>query len=151
MVLRILVRDHKDGVMIPVPRYPLYSALLDILGGERVEYFLDEARGWQLDASELERAYGEARRKGVTPRGLVVVNPGNPTGQVMDRRSLGDVARFCADKVCSRRRPRCMRASSRACAYARRRTWCSSPTRCTRKTCGRTSPNSSPSSAWCVC
>ena len=80
MLLRILVRDGRDGVMIPVPRYPLYSALLDILGGSRVEYFLNEARGWQLDASELERSYNEARDRGVSPRALVVVNPGNPTG-----------------------------------------------------------------------
>ena len=100
MLLRVLVRNEMDGVMIPVPRYPLYSALLDILGGSRVEYFLDEDRGWQLSSNELERAYVEASRQGITTRAVVIVNPGNPTGQVMDKSSLKDVARFCADKVC---------------------------------------------------
>lgn len=48
MLMRLLIRNPNDGVMLPVPRYPLYSALLDLNNGSRVDYFLDERNGWQL-------------------------------------------------------------------------------------------------------
>jgi len=95
MLIRVLIRDSSDGVMIPTPRYPLYSALLDLVGGASVDYYLDEERGWQLSREELERSLGEGRRRGVNVRALVVVNPGNPTGQVMDPASLRDTVEFC--------------------------------------------------------
>jgi len=63
-----------------------------------VDYFLDEERGWQLSREELERAYESGRRRGVNVRALVVVNPGNPTGQVMDLASLRDTVEFCRSR-----------------------------------------------------
>lgn len=48
----------------------------------QVPYFLDEASGWGLETSELKKQLEDARSKGINPRALVVINPGNPTGQV---------------------------------------------------------------------
>lgn len=69
------------GVMIPIPQYPLYSASLAEFGMNQVGYYLDEERNWGLDVSELERARDEGSQ-GSNVRALVVINPGNPTGQV---------------------------------------------------------------------
>lgn len=82
-VLRILVAGPRDGVLIPVPHYPLYSATITLLGGTQVPYLLDESAGWRLSRQALDRACGEAAAGGVRARAVVVVNPGNPTGAVL--------------------------------------------------------------------
>jgi alanine transaminase len=65
--------------MIPVPQYPLYSATLSEYGAHQIEYFLDEDNNWALSIDELERSLNEAKENCV-PRGIVIINPGNPTG-----------------------------------------------------------------------
>lgn len=35
---------RSDGVMCPIPQYPLYSATLTLLGGELCGYYLDESK-----------------------------------------------------------------------------------------------------------
>ena len=65
--------------MIPVPQYPLYSATLSEYGAYQIEYYLDEQNNWALDLDELERALIESKERCV-PRGIVIINPGNPTG-----------------------------------------------------------------------
>jgi alanine transaminase len=49
----------------------------------QVPYYLDEETGWGLEVDELKKQLDEARSKGITVRALVVINPGNPTGQVI--------------------------------------------------------------------
>ena len=49
---------------------------------DQIDYYLDEAKGWALDTKELERAIDEAR-KTCNPRAIVVINPGNPTGEYL--------------------------------------------------------------------
>lgn len=79
--------------MIPIPQYPLYSALITKYGFGQVNYYLDEANNWALDMAELERAYEEGSVE-FDIRILVVINPGNPTGQVLTRENIEEIARF---------------------------------------------------------
>jgi aspartate/methionine/tyrosine aminotransferase len=65
--------------MIPIPQYPLYSASIVEYNMEQAGYYLDEDNDWGLDVAELERAVKEARKR-CNVRGIVVINPGNPTG-----------------------------------------------------------------------
>ncbi|XP_011877848.1 PREDICTED: alanine aminotransferase 1 isoform X1 [Vollenhovia emeryi] len=82
-----------SGVMIPIPQYPLYSATLAEFGLAQIGYYLDEDNKWSLEINELERALN--KMKGTcNPRVLVVINPGNPTGQVLTRKNIEDVIRF---------------------------------------------------------
>lgn len=48
----------------------------------KVPYYLDEATGWGLEVSEVKKQLEDAKSKGISVRALVVINPGNPTGQV---------------------------------------------------------------------
>ena len=41
--LRILIADGQDGILIPIPQYPLYSATITLYGGAAIGYHLDEA------------------------------------------------------------------------------------------------------------
>ena len=39
---KMIIRSKQDGVLVPIPQYPLYSALLTLDGGTMIKYFLDE-------------------------------------------------------------------------------------------------------------
>jgi alanine transaminase len=57
---------------------------------------LDEAHNWTMRVAELEQAVARAREQGVQPRGLVVINPGNPTGQCLEQRDMEAILDFAA-------------------------------------------------------
>jgi alanine-synthesizing transaminase len=78
-----------DDVLVPVPTYPLYTAVLAKIGARAVFYRTDPDRGWMPDLDHI--------RSLVTPatRALVVIDPNNPTGATYPsdvRRALIDVA-----------------------------------------------------------
>lgn len=73
--------------MVPTPQYPLYSATISEYDAYQINYYLDEDNNWNLNVPELERALAEAKEN-CKPRALVVINPGNPTGQVLSRQSM---------------------------------------------------------------
>jgi alanine-synthesizing transaminase len=78
-----------DEVLVPVPTYPLYTAVLAKIGARPVFYRTDPARGWLPDIDHV--------RSLVTPatRALVVIDPNNPTGATYSpevRRALIAVA-----------------------------------------------------------
>ena len=46
----------------------------------------------------MKRAVAEARAKGVSPRGLVFINPGNPTGQCLSKANLQELVKFAYEE-----------------------------------------------------
>ncbi|KAK2652691.1 hypothetical protein Ddye_012547 [Dipteronia dyeriana] len=94
MMMQLLIRSEKDGILCPIPQYPLYSASIALHGGTLVPYYLDEAAGWGLEISELKKQLEDARAKGITVRALCVINPGNPTGQVLAEENLREIVEF---------------------------------------------------------
>ncbi|MEE9190828.1 MAG: aminotransferase class I/II-fold pyridoxal phosphate-dependent enzyme, partial [Candidatus Neomarinimicrobiota bacterium] len=86
-VLELLIADENDGVMIPTPQYPLYSATIRRCGGKQINYYPDEERGWLIERSTLEDAYDKAVKIGINVKVLVVINPANPTGAILDSKS----------------------------------------------------------------
>lgn len=96
MMLNTLIADSTCGVMIPIPQYPIYSATIEQFGGQQVGYYLDEKNGWDLNLKEMERALKEARDNGINVNSFVLINPGNPTGAVLSKKTLKEVVKFCA-------------------------------------------------------
>ncbi len=92
--LRILISGPQDGIMIPIPQYPLYSATITLYEGKQVGYYLDEGHDWKLSQAMLEESLQEARRYGVSVKAICVLNPGNPTGSVLDRENIGMLIEF---------------------------------------------------------
>ncbi|MFK0727728.1 MULTISPECIES: pyridoxal phosphate-dependent aminotransferase [Rothia] len=74
--------DPGDEILVPAPDYPLWTASVALSGGTPVHYLCDEADGWNPDIEDL--------RAKITPRtkGIVVINPNNPTGAVYSRQTL---------------------------------------------------------------
>lgn len=94
-ILNLLIRGEQDGVLVPIPQYPLYSAGVTLLGGTMVPYYLDESAGWQCTVDSLQAARDAAAEDGVDVRALAVINPGNPTGQVLPRDNIADILAWC--------------------------------------------------------
>lgn len=93
-ILRILIANGEDGIMVPIPQYPLYSASITLYGGQRVDYYLDEESGWKLTLAQLQQAYQKATLAGIKVRAICVINPGNPTGAVLDEQNIAMVIDF---------------------------------------------------------
>jgi alanine-synthesizing transaminase len=74
--------DDGDEVLIPSPDYPLYTAVVGLSGGTPVHYLCNEESGWLPDIDDIERR--------ITPntRGIVVINPNNPTGALYPESTL---------------------------------------------------------------
>lgn len=98
ILIRLLIQNDNDGIMIPTPQYPIYSALITRFGGYQIPYYLDEEKGWGMNVEELERAYQRGVDHGATIKGIVVINPGNPTGQVLSEDDLKSVLQFAHEK-----------------------------------------------------
>jgi alanine-synthesizing transaminase len=74
--------DSGDEVLVPAPDYPLWTAAVSLSGGRPVHYLCDEQADWTPDIADI--------RAKITPRtrGIVVINPNNPTGALYPRELL---------------------------------------------------------------
>jgi len=53
--LRLAVRDKNDGVLLPIPQYPLYTATMSLMTGTVLPYYLDEDNKWGLRIEDIEK------------------------------------------------------------------------------------------------
>jgi alanine-synthesizing transaminase len=74
-----------DEVLVPTPDYPLWTAAISMSGGTPVHYICDEQQGWLPDVADIANK--------ITPRtkGIVVINPNNPTGALYSKELLQDI------------------------------------------------------------
>ncbi|XP_005105612.1 alanine aminotransferase 2 [Aplysia californica] len=93
LLMTTLEGNDKSGVMIPIPQYPLYTATIAEYNAEPIGYLLDESNNWSLSLDELERSLQEAKPH-CKPKAICIINPGNPTGQVLTRQNIEDIIRF---------------------------------------------------------
>jgi alanine-synthesizing transaminase len=75
-----------ENVLTPAPDYPLYSAVLCKTGAEMNSYYLKEEDGWQPDLDDMRRKINPRTR------GIVLINPNNPTGAICTRKMLESIA-----------------------------------------------------------
>ncbi|QUH05480.1 pyridoxal phosphate-dependent aminotransferase [Saccharopolyspora erythraea] len=80
--------DAGDRVALARPGYPAYRNILAALGCEVVELPCDESTRFQPTVEMLE-ALDEP------VRGLIVASPANPTGTVLAKRELAELAAWC--------------------------------------------------------
>ena len=95
--LRILISTPHDGIMIPIPQYPLYSATITLYEGRQVGYYLDEGHDWKLSRQMLEESHAKAKREGIKVKAICVLNPGNPTGSVLDCANIAMIVDFARE------------------------------------------------------
>ena len=83
--------DNGDELLLPAPDYPLWTAATSLSGGTPVHYVCDEANGWMPNLADI--------RSKVTPRtkGIVVINPNNPTGALYSRELLQGIVEIARE------------------------------------------------------
>jgi alanine-synthesizing transaminase len=89
MSVNALLNDG-DEVLVPAPDYPLWTAAVSLSGGTPRHYLCDEGSGWLPDIEDIKAK--------ITPntKGIVVINPNNPTGALYPEellRAIVEVAR----------------------------------------------------------
>jgi len=78
LALGALIEDGGE-VLVPMPTYPLYTAVLAKLGARTLYYRTDPSRGWMPDLDHLRSLVTS------NTRALVIIDPNNPTGAVYSR------------------------------------------------------------------
>ena len=80
-----------DEILIPSPDYPLWTASVALSGGTPVHYRCDEDNDWNPDLEDLAAK--------ITPntKGIVIINPNNPTGAVYSREVLQTIVDLAAE------------------------------------------------------
>lgn len=73
MVLQALL-NNGDEVLIPAPDYPLWTAAVNLSGGQARHYLCDESVGWFPDLDDIKGKINP------NTRAIVIINPNNPTG-----------------------------------------------------------------------
>lgn len=93
-VIHAIIKNPSDGIMLPIPQYPMYSASLTMAGGLSIGYYLDEENHWQLNEDILMDSYNTARLNKLNPVAITVINPGNPTGAVLSYENIKMIINF---------------------------------------------------------
>ncbi len=68
--------NNGDEILVPAPDYPLWTASVTLAGGTAVHYICDEKSNWYPDIADMERKITS------NTKGIVVINPNNPTGML---------------------------------------------------------------------
>jgi len=77
--------NNGDQVLVPMPDYPLWTAAVTLAGGTARHYLCDEATGWMPDLKDIESKIT------ANTRGIVVINPNNPTGALYPTEILNGI------------------------------------------------------------
>jgi aspartate/methionine/tyrosine aminotransferase len=80
--------DEGDEVVFPNPGYPIYHSMIDYVGAKGIPLPIREEQGFTFDVEELRDRVSDRTR-------MVILNsPSNPTGGVLSRSDLDEVARL---------------------------------------------------------
>ena len=77
--------NQGDEILIPTPDYPLWTAAVNLCGGKAVHYMCDEQAEWFPDIDDIKRKIKPQTR------GIVIINPNNPTGAVYSEALLKEL------------------------------------------------------------
>lgn len=77
--------NNGDEILVPAPDYPLWTAGVSLAGGRAIHYMCDEKAGWFPDLEDIKKKITKRTR------GLVIINPNNPTGAVYSTELLQDL------------------------------------------------------------
>lgn len=90
MAMQALLNNN-DEILVPAPDYPLWTAAVKLAGGNPVHYMCDEQSDWFPDVEDI--------RSRITSktRGIVLINPNNPTGAVYSRDLLEQLVQLARE------------------------------------------------------
>ncbi|MBQ8830132.1 MAG: pyridoxal phosphate-dependent aminotransferase [Oscillospiraceae bacterium] len=83
--------DNGDEILVPAPDYPLWTASVTLAGGTAVHYICDEQSDWYPDLEDMRSKITDKTK------GIVVINPNNPTGALYPREILEGIVEIARE------------------------------------------------------
>ena len=83
--------DNGDEILVPSPDYPLWTASVTLAGGKAVHYICDEQSEWYPDLEDMRSKITDKTK------GIVVINPNNPTGALYPREILEGIVEIARE------------------------------------------------------
>ncbi|WP_211824294.1 pyridoxal phosphate-dependent aminotransferase [Kistimonas asteriae] len=83
--------NNGDEMLIPAPDYPLWTAAVNLAGGSAVHYIKDEQSDWYPDLDDIRSKIS------AKTRGIVIINPNNPTGAVYPQEILEGIVELARE------------------------------------------------------
>ncbi len=90
MIMAAIV-DRDDEILLPGPTYPPYSSYAKFFDGKPVAYRTIEDEGWKPDVEDIQSKICDRTK------GIVIINPNNPTGAVYDEETIGKIVELAAE------------------------------------------------------
>lgn len=84
--------EPEDEVIFPNPGFPIYESMIGFLGAKPVPVPLLEDRGFSLDLDILRKSITDKTKL------LILNSPQNPTGGVIPREDIVEIARLARDR-----------------------------------------------------
>lgn len=97
-LMHVICGSSDTGILVPMPQYPLYTATLSVLDAKCVPYYLDESKAWGTSAQAIREATQKARAQGTDVKCIVIINPGNPTGAVLNEEDMKSILEVAAEE-----------------------------------------------------
>jgi alanine-synthesizing transaminase len=83
--------NNGDEILVPAPDYPLWTAAVNLAGGKARHYLCDEQSDWFPDIADIQSKITDKTR------GIVVINPNNPTGAVYSQEVLEQIVQVARE------------------------------------------------------
>ena len=83
--------NNGDEILVPAPDYPLWTAAVNLAGGKARHYLCDEQSDWFPDIADIKSKISDKTR------GIVVINPNNPTGAVYSKAVLEEIVQLARE------------------------------------------------------
>ena len=91
MSMQAVVNDG-DEILVPSPDYPLWTTAIALAGGKPVHYICDEDSDWNPDIKDITSKITSKTK------GIVLINPNNPTGAVYEKDIITDIIKIAQEK-----------------------------------------------------
>ena len=83
--------NNGDEILVPAPDYPLLTASVSLGGGTPIHYMCDEQADWNPDIDDIKKKITDRTK------GIVIINPNNPTGAVYSREILEEIVQVARE------------------------------------------------------
>lgn len=83
--------DSGDEILVPAPDYPLWTAAVNLAGGNAIHYICDEKSEWYPDINDIKKKVTSKTK------GIVIINPNNPTGSLYSKEILESILKIAKE------------------------------------------------------